>query len=122
MRAMANGDLPPSDSGSRAPVVACFLCATFAPLPPRWKQGRLQLDADGIRWGPGLRGRQGGVLLSAPLSVKAVRDVRGWERLHIRNEFQIVEVDTEQGEVRVAVSRERVSVVVDHIRALAEPS
>ena len=119
---MANGDLPPSDSGSRAPVVACFLCATFAPLPPRWKQGRLQLDADGIRWGPGLRGRQGGVLLSAPLSVKAVRDVRGWERLHIRNEFQIVEVDTEQGEVRVAVSRERVSVVVDHIRALAEPS
>src|SRR6476646_6948904 len=90
---MADGQLPPSDAVSPGRVVACFLCATFAPLPPRWKQGRLQLDADGIRWGPGLRRRETGLLLPNPLRVQVVRDVRGWERLHIKaNAFQIVEV------------------------------
>ena len=122
MRAMSNQDPPASDPESRAPVVACFLCSTFAPLPPRWKQGRLQLDSDGVRWGPGSRGREGGVLLPSPLTVDAVREVRGWERLHIRREFQIIQVATGKGEVRLAVWRERVPVVVDHIRALEPPS
>jgi hypothetical protein len=115
---MADGQLPPSDAVSPGRVVACFLCATFAPLPPRWKQGRLQLDADGIRWGPGLRRRETGLLLPNPLRVQVVRDVRGWERLHIKaNAFQIVEVATDQGQIRLAVSRESVSAVVDHMRA-----
>jgi len=115
---MADGQLPPSDAVSPGRVVACFLCATFAPLPPRWKQGRLQLDVDGVRWGPGLRRRETGLLLPNPLRVQVVRDVRGWERLHIKaNAFQIVEVGTDQGQIRLAVSRESVSAVVDHIRA-----
>jgi hypothetical protein len=115
---MSNGQVPPRDAGSGGRVVGCFLCGTFAPLPRRWKQGRLQLDVDGVRWGPGLRRRDGGLLLPAPLTIQAVRDVRGWERVHIKaDSFQIIEVGTVQGEIRLAVPRERVPVVVDHIRA-----
>ena len=116
---VSNGHLPPRDGG---PVVGCFLSATFEPLPKRWKQGRLQLDADGIRWGPGLRGRAGGLLLPSPLRIQAVRDVRGWERVHIKAAFQIIEVGTDHGELRLAVPHERVPVVVDHIRANEQPS
>ena len=115
---MSNGQVvPPSDPASPGRVVGCFLCATFAPLPRRWKQGRLQLDVDGIRWGPGLRRREGGSLLAGPLTVRTVRDVRGWERVHIKGgAFQIIEVGAEQGEIRLAVPKERVPIVVDHIR------
>jgi len=120
---MADGGLDPGDGDTRGRVVACFLCATFAPLPRRWKQGRLQLDADGVRWGPGLRRRDGGVLLPSPLEVQVVRDVRGWERVHVKaGAFQVVEVGSEQGEIRLAVPRERVPVVVDHIRASGQNS
>jgi hypothetical protein len=113
---MSNGQLPPRDAGSGGRVIGCFLCATFAPLPRRWKQGRLQLDADGVRWGPGLRRRDGGSLLPSPLRVQTVRDVRGWERVHIKADaFQIIEVGSDKGEIRLAVPRERVPVVVDHI-------
>ena len=120
---MPSGEVPPGDAASSGRVVACFLRATFAPLPPRWKQGRLQLDADGVRWGRGLRGREGALLLPSPLSVQAVRDARGWEKLHIKaSAFQIVEVDTAEGAVHLALPQERVGVVVDHIRANEQPS
>jgi hypothetical protein len=114
---MSESRLPPGYEGLPGPVVGCFLCGTFAPLPQRWKQGRLQLDADGVRWGPGSRGRDVGSLLPSPLRIRTVREVRGWERIHIRSDaFQIVEVETDRGEIRVALPRERVPVVVDHIR------
>jgi hypothetical protein len=113
---MPDGDPPPPATGPTSPVVACFLRATFSPLPPRWKQGRLQLDADGVRWGPGLKGREGGSLLPAPLLVQAVREAHGWEKLHIKaGAFQIVEVDTAEGAVHLALPRERIELVVDHI-------
>jgi hypothetical protein len=115
---MSNGQVPPRDAGTPGRVIGCFLCATFAPLPRRWKQGRLQLYADGVRWGPGLRRRDGGVLLPAPLTVRAVRDVRGWERVHLKaGAFQVIEVGAEPGEIRLAVPRERVPLVVDHMQA-----
>ncbi len=120
---MSNGQASPPSEASPGRVVGCFLCGTFAPLPRRWKQGRLQLDADGVRWGPGLRRREGGSLLPSPLTVHAVRDVRGWERVHIKaGAFQILEVTTDQGEIRMAVPRERVPVVVDHIQATRPPT
>src|SRR5476649_479284 len=106
----------PDDVTSRSPVVACFLCATFAPLPQRWKQGRLQLDVDGVRWAPGLRSREGGSLLPSPLRTESVRNVRGWERIHLKADaFQVVEVKTDKGEIRLALPRDRVALVVDHI-------
>ena len=118
-----NGQVPPRHESTPGRVVGCFLCATFAPLPRRWKQGRLQLDVDGIRWGPGLRRRDGGSLLPAPLTVGAVRDVHGWERVHIKaGAFQIIEVGAVQGEIRLAVPTERVPIVVDHIRTTGERS
>jgi hypothetical protein len=121
MTSMSNGQPPSPDAGSHGLVVGCFLCATFAPLPQRWKQGRLQLDVDGVRWGRGLIKREGGSLLPSPLTIQAVRDVHGWERIHIKADaFQIVEVGTDQGEIRLAVPRERIAVVVEHIRALGQ--
>ena len=120
---MSHAEVPPDDAAVPGRVVVCLLRATFTPLPPRWKQGRLQLDADGVRWGRGLRGREGAVLLPAPLSVQAVRDARGWEKLHVKaSTFQIVEVDSAEGAIHVAVPRARVEVVVDHIRANEQTS
>jgi len=115
---MSNGHVPPREATSGGPVVGCFLCGTFAPLPRRWKQGRVQLDVDGVRWAPGMRRRDCATLLASPLRVEAVRDVRGWERVHIRADaFQIIEVGADQGEIRLAVPRQRVAIVVEHIRA-----
>jgi hypothetical protein len=108
---------PPRDTGSRGLVVGCFLSATFAPLPHRWKQGRLQLDVDGVRWGRGLAKRVEGSLLPSPLRIETVRDVRGWERVQLKDAFQVIEIDTDEGKLRLAVARERVPVVVEHIRA-----
>jgi hypothetical protein len=120
---MSDEQLPPRDAGARGRVVACFLCATFAPLPPRWKQGRLQLDIDGVRFGPGFRGREGGSLLPRPLTIDAVREVRGWERIQIKGgAYQVIEVGTDQGGIRMAVPRERVGEVVDHIHATGPQS
>jgi hypothetical protein len=114
---VSSGSLPPSDADAHGRVIGCFLCGSFAPLPQRWKQGRLQLDADGVRWGRGVAKRIEGSLLPAPLRIQAVRDIRGWERVHIKASFQVIEVETDQGRIRLAVARERVPVVVDHIRA-----
>jgi hypothetical protein len=120
---VSDGEVSPDDAAAPGRVVACLLRATFAPLPPRWKQGRLQLDADGVRWGPGLRGREGAVLLPSPLRVQVVREAHGWEKLHIKaSTYQIVEVESAEGAVHLALPRERVEVVVDHIRANEQPA
>ena len=104
-RVSADAD-PPRDAAAPVRVIACFLRATFVPLPPRWKQGRLQLEPNGIRWGPGMRGREGGLLLPSPLSVQAVREAHGWEKLHIKaSAFQIVEVESAEGPIHVAIPR-----------------
>lgn len=105
--------------GPEGRLVTCLLRASFDPLPRRWNQGALQLDHDGARWAPGLRIRGGGCHLPLPVRVRAVREVTGGERLHIKpNFFQVIEAETERGELHLAVPRDSVSLVVERLTAV----
>jgi hypothetical protein len=54
-----------------------------------------------------------------PVRVRAVREVTGGERLHIKpNFFQVIEAETERGELHLAVPRDSVSLVVERLTAV----
>jgi hypothetical protein len=98
--------------------VTCFLCASFEPFPRRWKQGGLHLSEDGVRWAPGLRLRGGGSPLPSPVVVGTVRGVVGRERMHVKaGFFQVIEATTDRGDLRMAVPKDSVALVVNHLRS-----
>jgi hypothetical protein len=101
--------------GPEGRVVSSFLQASFDPLPRWWKQGGLQLDQDGARWAPGLKLRGGGSLLPSPVHVESVREAAGRERLRLKPSFQVIEAATERGDLRLAVPRHSVALVVERL-------
>ena len=103
-------------AGPEGRVVTCFLRASFDPLPRTWKQGGLLLDQDGARWAPGRWLRGGGSPLPSQVHVESVRDVTGDERLHVKpGFFQVIEAATERGDLRLAVPRDSVALVVERL-------
>lgn len=104
-------------AGPDGRLVTCFLRASFDPLPRRWKQGGLHLNQNGARWAPGLRPRGGGGLpLPSQVSVRTVREIAGDESWHIKvGIFQVIEADTEAGELRLAIPRDSVALVLERL-------
>ena len=64
-------------SGPEGRLVTCFVCASFDPLPGKWKHGGLHLDQDGARWAPGFLLRGGGSPLPSPMRVQSVSRSHG---------------------------------------------
>jgi len=103
-------------SGPEGRLVTCFLRASFDPLPRRWKQGGLKLDQDGARWAPGFWPRGEGSPLPSQVQVQSVREVTGREGLHIKpGFFQVIEAATAPGDLRLAVPRDSVALVVERL-------
>jgi len=82
------------------------------------KQGGLHLTGAEIRWAPGLRLNGGGLLLTPPLSILAVRRPKGWERLRIgRGVFKVVEIDSSVGELTLGLPNASTALVVQRLEA-----
>jgi hypothetical protein len=104
--------------GSEGRVVSCFLRGTGDPFPRRLQQGGLHLTGAEIRWAPGLRLKGGGLLLTPPLAIVAVRPPRGWERLRIgRGVFKVVELNTSGGELTLGLPSASAALVVQRLEA-----
>lgn len=115
-RAPATDEDRRAASGPEGRIVTCFVRASFDPLPRRWKQGGLQLDQGGARWAPGFRLRGGGSPLPSPVRVEFVREVTGSEGWRIKpGFFQVIEAATERGDLRLAVPRDSVALVVERL-------
>jgi hypothetical protein len=99
--------------------VTCFLRASYDPLPRKWKAGHLILNADAVRWSPGItRVRKEGTTLSPQLRVLSVREVEGAERMRLKPAFfRVSEAATEHGEVTLGIPKDSVALVVDRLRA-----
>lgn len=105
-------------TGWEGRLITCFVRASFDPLPRRWKQGGLQLDQDGARWAPGFRLRGGGSPLPSRVRVQTVREVMRGETLRIKpGLFQVIEADTDRGDLRLAVPKDSVALVVEWFRS-----
>jgi hypothetical protein len=96
-------------------MVTCHVRADFEPFPSRWRVGNLHLTESGVRWRKGIRARGGGEEVPQ-LTVRETRNVVGREALVIkRGLFQVIEADTERGQIYLAVPTGSVNLVVGRL-------
>ena len=97
---------------SEGRLVACHVRAEFEPFPSRWRSGNLHLTDSGVRWRAGIRARGGGEEVPQ-ITVRQTRNVVGREALVIkRGLFQVIEADSDRGEIFLAVPTGSMNLVV----------
>jgi hypothetical protein len=106
-------------------LVSCFLRASFAPFPRKWKQGGLFLNQSGARWGPGIRvktiARLGnsdvGWPLPLPLQTLEIIESKPWEAFGAcrNSKFQVIAARTTEGDLFLAVPRDSLALVLERL-------
>ena len=98
--------------GADGRSVSCFLRSGHDRTHRRFRQGVLRLDQNGVSWANGTRGRGSVINFKLPVDVRRVRAAGGRGEWNIKKGlFQVVEADTAEGLIELAVPEASVQIV-----------